>query len=129
MPMVPSVHARSVPAGGVAVERGVPDRLAVERFLAGDFWVAAGSLAGGVSLLCGATLALRRCMGSIAALPGPIGLLAVCTAGILLVAISDVVARAAGRGGMSGGRFGTIATRVGLVTALHCCVDSSSAPS
>ena len=94
-------------------EAGIADLHAVERILA----AAAGTLAGTASLLCGATLAVRRCSGSIAALPGPVGLLAVCGAGMLLVAVSDAAARAAGRTGATG-RFGTIASRIGLVTAL-----------
>jgi hypothetical protein len=54
---------------------------------------AAGTLAGITSLACGMTLAVRRLSGSIETLPGPVGLLAVCGAGILLIAISDAAAR------------------------------------
>lgn len=86
--------------------------------------LAAGVLAGTASLACGTTLAARRLSGSIDRLPGPVGLLAVCGTGILLIAISDVAARlstaarpSGSQPGM-GGRVAAFASRVGLVIAL-----------
>ena len=50
-------------------------------------------LAGGLALACGAVLLLRRLGGAFAAPPGPVAVLAICGAGMLLVAVGDMSVR------------------------------------
>jgi hypothetical protein len=123
-----STEARIAADGGAAADAlGLP---AVEHVLC----LAAGMLAGTASLACGAMLAARRLSGSIERLPGPVGLLAVCGTGILLIAISDAAARitrtsraSCSRSG-PGGRLATYASRIGLVIALAAVAAPSFGP-
>ena len=52
-------------------------------------------LAGGMAVACGAVLVLRRLAGAFAAPPGPEAVLAICGAGLLLVAVGDLPMRSA----------------------------------
>jgi hypothetical protein len=117
--------ARIAVAGGDAGQAlGSP---ALEQVLCG----AVGTLAGMASLACGTTLAVRRLSGSIATLPGPVGLLAVCGTGIRLIAISDAAARIAAAPRTTGvppGKAGLpsmISARIGLAIGLVAVVAPS----
>ena len=77
-------------------------------------------LAGVMATICGAVLMMRRLAGTIASSPGPEAVLAVCGAGLLMVAIGDLASRSAVAQGSSADRSWLAAglTRLGLLLAV-----------
>ena len=77
-------------------------------------------LAGVMAAICGAVLMMRRLAGTIESSPGPEAVLAVCGAGLLLVAIGDLASRSATAQG-SGAALPWLAAglaRLGLLLAV-----------
>ena len=77
-------------------------------------------LAGAMAVGCGAVLVLRKLVGAIAAPPGPEVVLAVCGAGLLLVAVGDLANRslAARSSGPAMTWLSAVLTRLGLLMAV-----------
>ncbi len=77
-------------------------------------------LAGAMAMGCGAVLVLRKFAGAIAAPPGPEAVLAVCGAGLLLVAVGDLAMRssAARTSGPAIPWLPAVLTRLGLLMAV-----------
>ena len=75
-------------------------------------------LAGVMATICGTVLMMRRLAGTIS--PGPESVLAVCGAGLLLVAIGDLASRSAAAQGSSAARPWLAAglSRLGLILAV-----------
>ena len=80
----------------------------------------AAMLAGVMAAICGAVLLMRRLAGRIESPSGPEGVLAVCGAGLLLVAVSDIASRSATTPGPGGARPWLAAglARLGLILAV-----------
>ena len=77
-------------------------------------------LAGVMAAICGAVLLMRRLAGTIEPSPGPEAVLAVCGAGLLLVAVGDLASRSAAAPGSGATRPWLAAglARLGLVLAV-----------
>ena len=76
----------------------------------------ATALTAAMVLACGLVLCGRRLTSAFESPPGPVGLLAVAAAGVGLVLVVDIMARAAGSA--AGGLPWSLAARTGLVLAL-----------
>jgi hypothetical protein len=76
-------------------------------------------LIGVMASICGGVLLVRRLSGSIQSTPGPEAVLAACGAGLLLVAVSDLMSRpAAAREGATGPWLPPVLARLGLLLAV-----------
>jgi len=77
-------------------------------------------LAGVMAAICGAVLLMRRLAGTIEPPPGPEVVLAVCGAGLLLVAVGDLASRSAATPGTGAARPWLAAglARLGLILAV-----------
>jgi hypothetical protein len=77
-------------------------------------------LAGAMAVGCGVVLLLRSFAGAIAAPPGPEAVLAVCGAGLVMVAAGDLATRvtAARTGGPAASWLPALLTRLGLLMAV-----------
>jgi len=80
----------------------------------------AAMLVGVMAALCGGVLLMRRLAGRIESPPGPEAVLAVCGAGLLLVAVGDLALRSAAAQGPSAARPWLAAglARLGLILAV-----------
>ncbi len=112
MPRSPAIDGSPCLNSGNSVDRLAFDATALLAHVA--------MLAGVMAVICGSVLLMRRLAGTIESSPGPEAVLAVCGAGLLLVAVGDLASRSASAPGLGAARPWLAAglARLGLVLAV-----------